>query len=87
MQPVSHTKRFENTDVPEIEEEPPVSSGRDEVLSYDKWKSFYDEGSSHREISGSGNSFQSLLGGGSLESDLYVPTYLRNRKVPTGNEG
>ena len=82
-----HTNRFEEQGFTEEVEEPPVSSGKDEVLSYDKWKSFYDENSRNTEISGSGNSFQSILGGGSLESDLYVPTYLRNRKVPTGNEG
>ena len=67
---------------------PSISSENDEVLSYDKWKSFYDDSSSvKKEISGGGNGFQSFLGAGSVETDLYVPTYLRNKKVPTGNEG
>ncbi len=65
-----------------------IPAENDEILSYDKWKSFYDEKSpSKPEISGAGNTFQSLLGSGAAETDLYVPTYLRNRKVPSGNEG
>ena len=69
-------------------QKPPVPAENDEVLSYDKWKSFYDDSTSRDSVlSDSGSTFQSLLGGSPVEADLYVPTYLRNRKIPSGNEG
>ncbi len=62
----------------EVVPEPPIGSGSDEILPYDKWKSFYE---SKEEVSTGGSPFQSLVGSGPSESDLYVPTYLRNRKA------
>ena len=84
-----HTKRRQKNAEAEMEESvSAIPAEKDEVLSYDKWKSFYDDGKTAKpEISGSGHTFQSILGAGAVETDLYVPTYLRNRKVPTGNEG
>ncbi|OQY34556.1 MAG: cell division protein FtsZ [Spirochaetaceae bacterium 4572_59] len=85
-----HSKNNDKNESEEAAEKPIVSKDSDEILSYDKWKSFYDDNNSHAkksEISGGGNTFQSLLGGGAIESDLYVPTYLRNRKISSRNEG
>ena len=84
-----HSRKNAAREERSVEESTPViPAENDEILSYDKWKSFYDDNSSVKnEISGGGNSFQSFLGTGSPETDLYVPTYLRNKKVPTGNEG
>lgn len=68
-------------DVSELGEEeeiiPDVPGNNDEILPYEKWKSFYDEKPSETQSS----PFQSLVGAGPSESDLYVPTYLRNRKA------
>ncbi|MDC7240960.1 MAG: cell division protein FtsZ, partial [Spirochaetales bacterium] len=55
----------------EIVPEAPLGSGSDEILPYDKWKSFYE--SKEEEVS-TGSPFQSLVGSGASESDLYVPT-------------
>jgi len=75
-------RRNDREEIPE--EVPAVSKSSDEILPYDKWKSFYEEGSDKNASTGS---FQSLVGSGSMEKDLYVPTYLRNRKAPLGQEG
>ena len=82
-----HSRRMEREESEELAETPSVNVENDEVLSYDKWKSFYDDSSRDSVISDSGSTFQSLLGGSPVEADLYVPTYLRNRKITSGNEG
>ncbi|MDA3956594.1 cell division protein FtsZ [Oceanispirochaeta sp.] len=58
---------------------PEIPGHNDEILPYEKWKSFYDDDS--RASENNNSPFQSLVGAGPSESDLYVPTYLRNRKV------
>ena len=59
---------------------PDLPGDNDEVLSYDKWKSFYDSDAADSAAQ-TASPFQSLVGGTPSESDLYVPTYLRNRKA------
>jgi cell division protein FtsZ len=71
--------RQEEQEVQEEASVPEVPGHSDEILPYEKWKSFYDDDSKQSESMGS--PFQSLIGSGPSESDLYVPTYLRNRKV------
>ncbi|QEN07902.1 cell division protein FtsZ [Oceanispirochaeta crateris] len=71
--------RQEEQEVQEKASVPEVPGHSDEILPYEKWKSFYDDDSKQSDSMGS--PFQSLIGSGPSESDLYVPTYLRNRKV------
>jgi len=68
----SEQKKMEEEVIPE------VPGQKDEILPYEKWKSFYDDDNSSETQA---SPFQSLVGAGPSESDLYVPTYLRNRKI------
>ena len=71
--------RHDESEKPEETNIPEIPGHSDEILPYEKWKSFYDDDNSAAE--GLSSPFQSLVGAGPTESDLYVPTYLRNRKV------
>jgi cell division protein FtsZ len=73
------SRKEENAETEAENDVPALPGNNDEVLSYDKWKSFYD-GDAADSGAQTASPFQSLVGGTPSESDLYVPTYLRNRK-------